>query len=101
MSIILGHGIYSLPEAARLTRLRSSRVREWFTGRSGLARKAVFESDYDSVGGDRAISFLDLIIYSSPASCGNKVFPSNCSGKFEVGFKKIWALRIPFVDARS
>ncbi len=62
MSIILGHGVYSLPEAARLTRLRSSRVREWFTGRSttqGL--KPVFKSDYDSVGGDRAISFLDLI----------------------------------------
>jgi len=30
MGIILGHGIYSLPEAARLTRLRPSRVREWF-----------------------------------------------------------------------
>jgi len=62
MGIILGHGIYSLPEAARLTRLRPSRVREWFTGRSmKQGPKPVFKSDYDSVGGDRAISFLDLI----------------------------------------
>jgi uncharacterized protein (DUF433 family) len=62
MNTILGHGIYSLPEAARLTRLPSSRVREWFTGRSvEHGGKAVFNSDYDFVGGDRAISFLDLI----------------------------------------
>ena len=62
MSVILGHGIYNLPEAARLTRLRTSRVREWFTGRSvDQERKAVFKSDYDSVDGDRAISFLDLV----------------------------------------
>jgi uncharacterized protein (DUF433 family) len=57
---ILGHGVYNLPEAARLTRLRPQRVREWFTGRSG-ARKAVFRSDYQAVQGDRAISFLDLV----------------------------------------
>ena len=62
MPPILGHGIYNLPEAARLTRLRTSRVREWFTGRSlDQERKPVFKSDYDSVSGDRAISFLDLV----------------------------------------
>jgi len=62
MSAILGHGIYNLPEAARLTGLRSSRVREWFMGRTAeQERKPVFKSDYDPVDGDRAISFLDLI----------------------------------------
>src|ERR1700679_1001804 len=62
MTPILGHGIYNLPEAARLTRLRTSRVCEWFTGRSvDRERKAVFQSDYASVDGDRAISFLDLV----------------------------------------
>jgi hypothetical protein len=62
MTLILGHGIYNLAEAARLTRLRTSMVREWFTGRSvDQERKAVFKSDYDSVGGDRAIGFLDLV----------------------------------------
>jgi uncharacterized protein (DUF433 family) len=62
MRHILGHGIYGLPEAARLTRLPSSRVREWFTGRSAdQGIKPVFDSDYESIDGDRAISFLDLI----------------------------------------
>jgi uncharacterized protein (DUF433 family) len=62
MQSILGHGVYGLAEAARLTRLPVSKVREWFTGRStdhGLL--PVFSSDYESVGVDRAISFLDLI----------------------------------------
>jgi uncharacterized protein (DUF433 family) len=59
---ILGHGVYSLPEAARLTGLKASRVREWFLGRRAEeARKPVFRSDYQSVSGDRAISFHDLI----------------------------------------
>jgi len=59
---ILGHGVYSLPEAARLTGLRPHRVGEWFRGSSQTrARKPVFQSDYESVGGDRAISFHDLI----------------------------------------
>jgi uncharacterized protein (DUF433 family) len=59
---ILGHGIYNLPEAARLTGLRPQRVREWFDGRPKTqVRKPVFRSDYLSIGGDRAISFYDLI----------------------------------------
>ena len=62
MMSILGHGVYNLPEAARLTGLRSQRVREWFNGRSKeRARQPIFHSDYQSVGRDRAISFHDLI----------------------------------------
>src|SRR4051794_36241923 len=60
MSIMLGHGVYSIPEAARLTHLRPQRVREWFSGRGG-PRGYVFRSDYQPVQGDRAISFLDLV----------------------------------------
>ena len=59
---ILGHGVYSLPEAARLTRLKAQRVREWFGSREKDAtRKSVFRSDYRPIDGDNAISFLDLI----------------------------------------
>ncbi len=59
---ILGHGVYGLPEAARLTHLKPQRVREWFHGRPrGEARRPVFRSDYQSVDGDRAVSFHDLI----------------------------------------
>ncbi len=59
---MLGHGIYTFPEAARLTRLRPGRVREWFRGRrSEHARRPVFPGDYAPVDGDYAISFYDLI----------------------------------------
>jgi uncharacterized protein (DUF433 family) len=55
---ILGHGVYTLPEAAQLTRLKPRRVREWF---GGQAIGQVFHSDYPTVGGDHAISFHDLL----------------------------------------
>jgi DNA-binding transcriptional MerR regulator len=59
---ILGHGVYGLPEAAKLTRLNAHRVREWFRERPrNEPRRPVFRSDYRPVGGDRAISFHDLI----------------------------------------
>lgn len=59
---ILGHGIYNLTEAAKLTQLKPQRVREWFHGQPlDRMRKAVFRSDYQSVGGDHAISFFDLV----------------------------------------
>jgi uncharacterized protein (DUF433 family) len=59
---MLGRGVYSLTEAARLTQLRPGRVRAWFQSlESGRPGQPVFQSDYPPVGGDRAISFLDLI----------------------------------------
>jgi uncharacterized protein (DUF433 family) len=50
---LLGNGMYTIAEAARLTQLNASRLRSWFLN--------LFGGDYDSVDGDRAISFLDLI----------------------------------------
>ena len=59
---ILGHGVYNLPEAARLTGLKPQRVHEWFRGRSnGRTSVPLFHSDYPSINGDLAISFQDLI----------------------------------------
>jgi len=60
---ILGRGVYSVAEAARLTRLRTQRVREWFRGRHSESRifRPVFESDYPVFHKEYAISFLDLI----------------------------------------
>jgi uncharacterized protein (DUF433 family) len=58
----LGHGVYSFAEAARLTGLRASRVREWFRGKGGMtARVPVLQGDYLPIDSDYAISFLDLI----------------------------------------
>jgi uncharacterized protein (DUF433 family) len=60
---VLGKGVYSIAEAARLTRLKTQRVREWFRGRSSPSRifKPVFESDYPILHEEYAISFLDLV----------------------------------------
>jgi uncharacterized protein (DUF433 family) len=61
MVAILGNGVYTFSEAAKLTRLRIPRVREWFHGRTGGSRKPVFRSDYRDLSEDNLISFLDLI----------------------------------------
>jgi uncharacterized protein (DUF433 family) len=59
---MLGKGVYGFHEAAFLTGLKEERVREWFRKRpSGARRRPIFQSDYEPVDGDRAISFLDLI----------------------------------------
>lgn len=59
---LLGGGVYSFPEAARLTGLKQHRVREWFRGRpSGPGRKRVLSADYEPIDGEFAISFHDLI----------------------------------------
>lgn len=58
----LGHGVYSILEASRLTGLRAGRIREWFRGRPrGPGRQPVFLGDYAPVDGDFAVSFYDLI----------------------------------------
>ncbi len=62
MNDALGNGVYSFAEAARLTGLRTQRIREWFHGRASKSGKNPFiQGDYTSVNGDFAISFLDLI----------------------------------------
>jgi uncharacterized protein (DUF433 family) len=61
MVTMLGRGVYTFAEAARLTGLRPARISEWFRGRrSGPTNWAVFQGDYP-VDGDVAISFFDLI----------------------------------------
>lgn len=58
----LGLGLYDFREAARLTRLNPTRVRRWFAPPpSESDRKPILRADYPPVGGDYAISFLDLI----------------------------------------
>lgn len=62
MGTMLGNGVYGYHEAARLTGLKRERVREWFRIRDDQKKhRPIFLSDYESVEGDRAISFFDLI----------------------------------------
>jgi len=59
---MIGLGIYTLAEVSRLTEVHPSTVRTWFKGRSDRAGSgAVFRSDYQPIGDDYAVSFLDLI----------------------------------------
>jgi uncharacterized protein (DUF433 family) len=61
-STMLGQGVYTVAEVSKLTDLNPTRVRSWFKQRSDRSgRGPVFESDYQSVGGDYAVSFLDLV----------------------------------------
>jgi uncharacterized protein (DUF433 family) len=59
MASALGHGVYEFSEAAKFTRLRISRIREWFRIRED--QHPIFRSDYAPVDGRASISFLDLI----------------------------------------
>jgi uncharacterized protein (DUF433 family) len=60
---VIGRGVYSIAEAARLTKLRTRRAREWFRGRNSPSKifRPVFNSDYPVIHEEYAISFLDLI----------------------------------------
>jgi uncharacterized protein (DUF433 family) len=59
---MLGQGVYTVTEVSRLTDLHPGRVRSWFKERAdGSGPGPVFESDYQPVAGDYAVSFLDLI----------------------------------------
>lgn len=63
----LGRGIYSLQEAARLTRVPARRVRRWLCGydysKSGNLRRSppVWTGDYQLIDSRAALSFLDLV----------------------------------------
>jgi uncharacterized protein (DUF433 family) len=55
---VLGRGVYSFAEAARLTGLAPQRVRSWFRRPTRLGRTA-FSADFD--GAPFNLSFLDLV----------------------------------------
>lgn len=57
----IGNGIYTLTEAAKLTRLSRSRVQSWFAQRPDTERAPVFLSDYAELQDHRVLSFHDLI----------------------------------------
>jgi uncharacterized protein (DUF433 family) len=59
---VIGRGVYTIPQAARLVGLSRRRVREWFLGRTTAPnRQPVFRSDYKPLSGAVAISFYDLV----------------------------------------
>jgi uncharacterized protein (DUF433 family) len=64
---LIGAGIYSVPEAARLTQIPTARIRRWvkgYTYRSGPDQRVstpVVHSQLEPIDGVVALGFLDLI----------------------------------------
>lgn len=60
METIIGNGIYTMSEAARLLGTSSRRVSAWFTGWPRGA-DALLHSDYEKICDKQVISFLNLV----------------------------------------
>ena len=64
---MLGHGIYTVPEAARLTRVSARRIKNWLKGYQYLVKEGdrdaspVWKPDIPEVDGSLALSFRDLM----------------------------------------
>jgi uncharacterized protein (DUF433 family) len=59
---MLGKGVYQLGEVTRYAGVPASTLRSWFKWRSDREGNGpIFKSDYEAVGRDFAVSFLDLI----------------------------------------
>src|SRR5688572_17347374 len=64
---LLGVGVYTVPEAARLTGVSAPRIRRWLTGYTFTSRAAhrssapVWERQIVSSGGELVLSFRDLL----------------------------------------
>ncbi len=59
---MLGHGIFAIPEAARLLGVPGASIRRWLFGaRQDTQRQPVLVPDYDPIDHQYALSFLDLV----------------------------------------
>lgn len=59
---MIGQGVYTVAEVSKLTEMNPARVRTWFKSRSdSVGPGPIFQSDYQSVDDDYAVSFFDLI----------------------------------------
>ena len=61
---LVGVGLYTVPEAARLTRVAPAKIRGWINGYGGRAkddRAPIIHRQIPMIGGKPALGFLDLI----------------------------------------
>ena len=57
-------GIYSVPDAARITRVTRSQIRGWLQGypqKAGKRPEPILHGQYDLRDGELALGFLDLL----------------------------------------
>ena len=57
----LSSGIFTIPQAAALLGMKSTKLRSWVTGRRGAREKPLIKSDFAPIGHHIAISFVNLI----------------------------------------
>lgn len=58
---LIGIGLYTVPEAARLTRVPAAKIRGWINGYAGEHRAPVIHRQLPTIAGKPALGFLDLI----------------------------------------
>jgi hypothetical protein len=63
LTTYLACGLYSLPAAARLLHANPDQLRRWAFGydRGGKHYDGAITADLDELGGERALTFLDLV----------------------------------------
>jgi uncharacterized protein (DUF433 family) len=97
MNPTLTHGIYTFTDAAKLTGLRTQRIREWFIGRSSEPnRKPVFHSSYEPIERVNAISFHDLIDVYVAGHLRNAGVSLSTVRKVHVRLAADWQTKNPF-----
>lgn len=93
MVSIIGHGAYTFSDAAKFTRLRTTRVREWFRSNK---RTPVFESDYDDQTQQQIISFMDLVEVFVAGQLRENGISLQTIRKVHAALKAQWKVKHPF-----
>lgn len=95
-TVLLGHGVYNIPEVARYTGLHHQRIRSWFSTRLNEQAPSLFHSEYPIVNGDCAVSFLDLIEVFVAGQFRNSGMSLQSVRKMHAGLKELLRTNHPF-----
>lgn len=93
MVSLLGKGVYSFPDAAKYTRLRTGRLREWFRSNT---RQRVFLSDFDDKTENLLISFNDLIEVFIAGQLREHGAPLRWVRQAHKSLSEQWSVKHPF-----
>src|SRR5687768_457655 len=96
---MLGEGVYMLNEVARYTGVPASTLRTWFMPRSdGRGNGPIFRSDWERVGDDFAVSFVNLIeAYVASFFRDKGIKPHHIRRVHEI-LKDEWGIPHPFAS---
>jgi len=93
---MLGMGVYSLSEVRRYTGVPASTLWKWFNPSPDRKNPPIFESDFDRVDDDFAVSFLNLIeAYVASFFKQQKIKPGDIRRCHDI-LKNAWGIKHPF-----